>query len=362
LVPVSRGQHARALGRIGKFRGATVLARYVFGNAVKHIADRTAWFRHLVWAAETALAWLVWQFLRLIGIRAGGACGRGIATFLGLRSAKNEKFRMNVDLAFADRDAAERDRIVRGVWANGGDVFAEYPRLKRICDPAAGRLETRVIGTAAELVAAGTPCVFVSAHLANWEICAAGVTRLGLPLTVVYTPAVNVYMDRLLAHWRKPLGCRLVPREESIRPMIRELQAGRSIGLIVDQRVDSGEMLPFFGMPKATTVVPARLALKHGIPLVPIRCERLGDARFRVSLYPPVSPRSDGVSAAEQATDMMVQVNALFEQWIRQCPTQWFCSKRRWPRDAQPRSHAQDGGKYQLASGARFQAKLTGQQ
>jgi KDO2-lipid IV(A) lauroyltransferase len=312
------------------------MARYVFGKAVKRIADRVSWVRHIVWATETALAWLIWLFLRLIGFRFAGACGRGIATFFGSRSAKNEKFRMNIDLAFANSSAPERERILRGVWANGGDVFAEYPRLGKICDPSAGRLETELVGTAAEVVAAGGPCVFVSAHLANWEICAAAVTRLGLPLTVVYTPAVNVYMDRLLGHWRRPLGCRLLAREDSVRPLIQELVDGRSIGLIVDQRVDNGRMLPFFGMPKATTVVPARLALKHRIPLVPIRCERLGDARFRVSLHPPIEPRAGIPGRSEKAADMMIQVNALFEQWIRSAPTDWFCSKRRWPRAARP--------------------------
>lgn len=312
------------------------MARYVFGNAVKGLADRVAWVRHIVWMSETALAWLIWQFLRVLGPRRGGACGRGIAMFLGPRTKKNEKFKNNVDLAFADRSATERDKILDGIWANGGDVFAEYPRLARICDLASGRLETALVGNARDVVAAAGPCVFVSAHLANWEICAAAVTRLGLPLTVAYTPAVNVYMDWLLGRWRRPLGARLVARDDSIRPMIRELHSGRSIGLIVDQRVDSGRMLPFFGIPKATTIVPARLALKHGVPLVPIRCERLGDARFRVSLYPPITSSTVAASASDQAADMMAQVNALFEGWIRLAPTDWFCPKRLWPRDARP--------------------------
>ncbi len=312
------------------------MARYIFGKSVKRIADRLAVVRHIVWASETALAWLIWQFLRLLGPRHGGAFGRGIATFFGPRTSKNEKFRKNVDLAFPDRSATEREQIVRGIWANAGAVFAEYPRLGKICDPASGRLETVLVGSSGDVVAAGGPCVFVSAHLANWEICAAAVSQLGLPLTVVYTPAANVYMDWLLGRWRRPLGCRLVAREDSIRPMIQELHTGRSIGLIVDQRVDSGRMLPFFGMPKATTLVPARLALKHRVPLVPIRCERLGDARFRVSLFPAITPGPVAASASDQAAEMMTRVNMLFEEWIRSAPTGWFCPKRRWPRDACP--------------------------
>ena len=54
------------------------MARYVFGKAVKRIADRVSWVRHIVWATETALAWLIWLFLRLIGFRFAGACGHDL--------------------------------------------------------------------------------------------------------------------------------------------------------------------------------------------------------------------------------------------------------------------------------------------
>ena len=44
--------------------------------------------------------------------------------------------------------------------------------------------------------------------------------------------------------------------------MLRELQQGRSVGLLMDQRYDRGEKIPFFGVPATTTLVPARLALR----------------------------------------------------------------------------------------------------
>ena len=65
-----------------------------------------------------------------------------------------------------------------------------------------------------------------------------------------------------MTDWRAALGCRFLEVAEASRGMLRELQQGRSVGLLMDQRYDRGVAVPFFGLPAPTTVVPARLALR----------------------------------------------------------------------------------------------------
>jgi len=89
-----------------------------------------------------------------------------------------------------------------------------------------------------------------------------------------------------------------------------------------------------FGHGKPTTLIPARLALRYGFDLVPIRVERLEGAHFRVSFHPPVAPPAEGGDEIERAVRMTERVHALFEQWIRERPGDWFCSKRLWPKSA----------------------------
>jgi KDO2-lipid IV(A) lauroyltransferase len=104
------------------------------------------------------------------------------------------------------------------------------------------------------------------------------------------------------------------------------------VGLGSDVRLDAGEPIPFFGHDMPTNTVPARLALRFGCELIPVRGERLGDCRFRITAYPPIKPADPARSPAEQAADMSRQLNAHFEQWIRAAPTQWMCLARRWPK------------------------------
>ena len=219
--------------------------------------------------------------------------------------------------------------------------MVEFAHLDDICvHQADRRLEIVSDGHVPVLQDPDRPAVFVSAHLANWEVCAIAIVRAGVPVTGVYTPLQNPYLDRILMRRRQALGCRLVPRDSSMRTLLRELKAGRSIGMIMDQRVDSGVPIPFFGIDKWTTLVPARLALRHGCDLVPLRTERLGDARFRVTFYEPLKPDDPRADEIEQATQVTRKINRMFEDWIRERPEDWWCSKRRWPKDAMPASGA----------------------
>jgi KDO2-lipid IV(A) lauroyltransferase len=92
--------------------------------------------------------------------------------------------------------------------------------------------------------------------------------------------------------------------------------------------------VPFFGIDKLTTLIPARLALRHGAELVVVRCLRQGPGRFLVDFFPPVLPDDPDAPVLEQAEQMSAKINGYFESWIRERPGDWFCSKRRWAKDA----------------------------
>jgi len=155
---------------------------------------------------------------------------------------------------------------------------------------------------------------------------------MGIPNASLYSPPTNPMLDRLLLDSRRALDCELLPRDNSARGLMRALKQGRTIGMVMDRRVDDGKSIRFFGHDKQSTLLPAKLALKTGCDLVPLQVERLQDAHFRVTLHPPVRPGNDLLDETAQAIDMIQQVHDQFENWISQRPEDWFCSKRLWPR------------------------------
>lgn len=311
------------------------MARLVFGNSLRRYFDRWTFVRKALWWSEAAVFRVFLWLARLLPPDRATSLGRRLLMAVGPRLDKHSKFKRNLELAFPARTPAEIEALAREVWGGGGALLVEYAHLEDICLGPDERLE--VVNMGLPLGARRKrPAIFVTAHLANWEVCAAAVARAGLAATAVYTPLQNPYLERLLMRSRAALGVKLVPRDASMRALLRELREGRSIGIIMDQRVDSGVPIPFFGIDKLTTLVPARLALRHGYDLVPLRTERLGGARFRVTFYAPLTPDDPGAGEIEQARQITRKINRLFEEWIRERPADWWCSKRRWPKDARP--------------------------
>jgi Kdo2-lipid IVA lauroyltransferase/acyltransferase len=307
------------------------------GSALRKQIDRVPALQRARWRVEAGLLQLFWQVCAVLGPRAASAFGRRLFEMIGPRLGKSAHVRRNLDLAFPELAKTERDALLRAVWANAGAVLGEYPHLKVICHDHFDDHFEFVEGWDLDDYRAGRRHgVFVTAHVGNWELPGAAAGRQGILMTTIYAPSRNPFIDRMFRRRREALGCGLVSLDQGARPLIRELSEGRSVGLVVDARDDDGAPISFFGLDKWTTLAPARLALRFGCDLIPVRVERRGNARFRLTVYEPVRPDPALASDKDQAIQMMREVNRLFEQWIRERPQQWLCMKRAWPRRPDP--------------------------
>ena len=216
--------------------------------------------------------------------------------------------------------------------------MVEFALLERICgSERAERLEFVLHHDPTRARDGSRPAMYVTAHLANFELGAATATLNGVPLSIVSTPQGNPLVEAALDRYREVVGCRFLPSKGGLRQLIREVQEGRSLGWITDQRHDRGELVPFFGIETPTAVMPAMLALRLDCDLVPVRVERLKGSRFRVTAYEPLSTEGlEQLPQAEAARELTRRMNLLFESWIRERPGQWLCFKRRWPQGHEP--------------------------
>lgn len=311
------------------------MARYAWApEFVRRGLARAPALASVVQWLEAAWLALVWGALALLPPGRAAVVSAGFLRRVGPRLRKHRHVRHNLAIAFPELGEAEREALGREVWASLGAVFGEFPHLARI-DREAERLELELWDGLGPLQDPPQPAVFVTAHVGNWELTTLAAGRFGVPVSVIYSPDANPWVDRLIRRWRRALRCELVPKKGGLRALLRALAAGHSLGFLIDTRQDDGEPVPFFGVPALTSTVPARLALRAGLQLVPVRSERIGPARFRISFGDAVAP-DPALGPREQALDMTRRVNERFEAWIRERPEQWLCTKRRWPRDAKP--------------------------
>lgn len=285
---------------------------------------------------EAAWLALVWGALGLLPPAWASSLSAAFVRSVGPHLRKHRHVQRNLAIALPERTEAEREAIAREMWGSLGAVFGEFPHLARVHREADQRLAVEIVGDLAPLADPPRAAVFVTAHIGNWEHATLVAGHYGVPVSVIYAPDSNPFLDRLIRRHRRALDCELIAKQGGLRALLRALAAGRSLGFLIDTRQDDGELVPFFGVPALTSTVPARLALRAGLQLIPAHSVRIGPARFRVVFGPPIEPDPTIADAREQARAMTRQINERFESWIREHPEQWLCTKRRWPKDAKP--------------------------
>jgi len=269
--------------------------------------------------------------LRLLTPEAASNLGGFVGRTIGPRLGISRRARQNLRLAFPEKTDAEIAAIVRGMWDNLGRVGGEYPHLGRITAADSGRIELVDAETVWALRDGSTAGILVSAHLANWEIMPVVATRYGVDITGVAREPNNPYIRPLLNRLRGVTGGRHVEKGAgSARESVKVLRENRVLGLLIDQKMNTGISLPFFGVEAMTLVTPAQLALRFHCPLMPIRIERLGPARFRIKVLPAlILPETADRHAA--TAQIMGELNRILEGWIRERPKEWLWLHRRWP-------------------------------
>lgn len=312
--------------------GTSLVAEFIIGSPLRNLAREHATLRHVLWRVDYALVWSLQKLLQALPVDLSSRTGHRLGRWIGaLMKRKSSIYRENFAIAFPDKTAQELDALVASAWGQAGRILAEYAHLPTLLrEPQ--RLQTTICEEAVTFADPTRPAVFVSAHLCNWEVIGCAMGKLGIPSATLYSPPTNPLLDRLLLESRGAMDCKLIPRDNSARLLMRSLKEGRSVSMVMDRRVDDGKPVSFFGEEKLSTIVPAKLALKFDCDLIPVHAERLKDASFKVIFHPPIRPRLNGQDENAQAIDMIEQVHVLFEQWITKTPQDWFCSKRLWPR------------------------------
>jgi KDO2-lipid IV(A) lauroyltransferase len=255
----------------------------------------------------------------------GGALGRGIGKMVGVSG----RIRRQLDESLPEKSAAEKKEILRQMWDNLGRVAAEYTHLEKFLKhPEWVTIEG--FEHIEKARAQGRPVIMLSGHYANWEIGVMICAMRGVPLASVYRTPNNPYVDKMLRRLRRPLTSELFPKgREGALGMMRALREGRSIGLLVDQRMNEGIDVPFFGKPALTVDAPAQMALKTNAAMLPVLMTRLGPCRFHMTVLPELT--SDETKPFEDRVyELAAQMNLALENHIRNYPGQWLWLHRRW--------------------------------
>lgn len=282
---------------------------------------------------EYGLVLALFSFLRMLGVDAASALGGAFLGFVGpMIRPISKRGEANLSMIFPDWDKQRIQRTIRGVWTNLGRTGAEFAHLDAfgVGGPDA-RIEVRGRERLSRLAASGKPAIFVSGHFANWEAMTIVLRAAGIPHALVYRTANNPLVDRLIRREReRTMTAHQIPKgARGARALVECLRARRSIAMLIDQKLTDGVIAPFMGRDAPTGAAAARLALKYGAPIHYGSSERLGGARFRVTVHPAIAFEPTGDQDADILA-LTTLINAAIENDVRARPDQWLWLHRRW--------------------------------
>jgi KDO2-lipid IV(A) lauroyltransferase len=289
------------------------------------------WPIHII---ETLLYWVMIVTTYVLPIHLASALGGKLFSGIGPWLPINRIARINLKRAFPDLTEVEAHRIIKGMWDNIGRTIFEYSNLPAIdpLQPSSG-YEFRGLEHLDQLIKSGKPGLLFTAHLGHWEIGNYIASKRGLKLAQVTRFLNNPLLRKGVNFIQGRIAQEIIPKgKEGIWKIIACLRRGTHVSMMLDQKMNEGVAVPFFGYDAMTAPAIAKLALKFDCPIVPVQVERLSGVPCRVTFHPPLKRLRAG-TMDEKIYDLLRQVNQHIESWIRQAPEQWFWIHKRWGKE-----------------------------
>jgi KDO2-lipid IV(A) lauroyltransferase len=244
----------------------------------------------------------------------------------------------NLALALPELTAAERRRIARDSFRHLGEALFDTLSAYRF-DLVELCRRTTLDGwdhlLAARRAAAPRGIFVITAHFGPWEQGPLALGSWGGPLHVVGRPLDNPWLDRDLRELRSRFGNHLLSKRGAARGMLRAIERGDNVGLVIDQRVQphEGIELPFFGQPAWTTPVVAHLSIRLGVPVLPAFVRPRPGGRYHMEIREPIAPPEVGRGVDDDAVAALTRrYLEIYEAEIRRQPELWLWMHRRWRR------------------------------
>jgi KDO2-lipid IV(A) lauroyltransferase len=260
------------------------------------------------------------------------ACGTGLGLAFYFLDRRHRRTALeNVAAAFSGRPIPEQRAIVRRAFAHFGQLLFAMLKFSTMT-PAAMLAQVEFEGEDRVRLAhaQGRGVLFVTGHFGFWEIQAM-VHALRLPPMAVLARVLdNRALNDLLERIRTRTGNTVIYRQGTLRRVMRTLQAGGGVGILIDQHIISRDAIyvDFFDRPAATTAAVAVLALRTGAPVIPLFALPIGHGRYRMIYEHPVEPPDgDGADAVREFTQRCTDV---LESYVRRHPERWLWMHRRW--------------------------------
>jgi Kdo2-lipid IVA lauroyltransferase/acyltransferase len=249
----------------------------------------------------------------------------------------------NLAVAFPLRSDGERRAIARDAFKHFGRVLFTLLKFSTLTkQQILDRIDVEGAERTRSAYAQGRGVFLVTGHFGFWEIHGIGHGAFYEPIAVLARALDNPRLNRLLEAIRARTGNSVIYRQGTIRRVMRTLEAGKGVAILIDQHIVSRDAIyvDFFSRPAATTSVLAALVLRTGAVAIPVFALPAPGGRYRLIYEHPVAPPV--ANTPEAIRDFTQRCTDVLEMYVRRNPELWLWMHRRW-RDEAPAGDSTPG-------------------
>ena len=283
--------------------------------------------KKIAYFLEFILIKILFFFFQLIGYRLSSNLGFFIGRFIGPIFRSKKIIIQNLKKANI-KHSESPSLIASNVLGNYGRIFAEYVYLKKFRNNELKKyISIDGLEHLENLKKNNKRAVFISGHFNNFELMAMEIEKAGIDLAAIYRPLNNFFLNKTMEQIRKEYICKnqIKKGRAGSREIIKKLIEGKSIALMIDQRVREGEKVKFFNNLATTTTIPAQLVKKYNCELIPIYIERKKSNYFKIYISKPI--KVGKTKSIQQITEFL---NKVLEKMILKNVDQWIWTHDRW--------------------------------
>ena len=274
---------------------------------------------------QAFLIYLLFLIGRLLGITISRKIFSFLFSFLGPFFKSNKVIKNNLKNFSQNMPELKQKEITNNMWKNYGMTFIEYIFLDFFHKESQVEIsgETKLITTTDD----DKPIIFISGHFANFELMSMEITKKNKNLATIYRPLNNFFLNPFMEYLRKKYICKNQIKKgiNGVRETIEYIKKKHSIALMIDQRVSEGEEVIFFGKPALTTTLPAQLATKYNLKIIPVFIERTNNNKFKIEFQKEIDPNN-----FKNKLELSQELNSILEKMIVKNPNQWIWTHNRW--------------------------------
>ena len=263
---------------------------------------------------------------RFLGIKLSRKIFSFLFSFIGPFFKSKKIIYKNLNNFYKNISIYKKNKIIDNMWRNYGMTFIEYTFLDYLHNKSS-HVQTIGVNSLSNLINKNKSVIFISGHFANFELMSMEITKKKINLATIYRPLNNFFVNPLMEHLRKKYICKNQIKKgiTGVREAIHYIKKNHSIALMIDQRVSEGEKINFFDKPALTTTLPAQLALKYNLPIIPVFLERIGNDKFNIEFQKEIAPKE-----FKNKLELTEKLNRILEKMIVKNPNQWIWTHNRW--------------------------------